>query len=47
MKLFSKWIDRRLASYQRELIETTTGKWTICTGRSGAGATTTATTSRP
>ena len=22
MKLFSKWIDRRLASYQRELIET-------------------------
>ena len=46
MKLFSRLLDRRIASYQQELIETHYGRSTICTGRSAAGGTTTAITSR-
>ncbi len=47
MSFLSKRIDRRLATYQQELIETHYRKWTICTGRSVAGGTITGTTSRP
>ena len=47
MSLFSKQIDKRIAAYQRELIETHYREWTICTGRFGVGGMTTATISRP
>ena len=47
MSLFSKQIDKRIAAYQRELIETHYREVTTCTGRSEAGDMTTATISKP
>lgn len=46
MSFFSKQIDKRIAAYQRELIETHYREVETCTGRFGAGGMTTATTSR-
>ena len=47
LKFFSKLLDKRIAAYQRELIETHYKEVTTCTARCGDGGTITGDTSRP